>query len=334
MAPIAPVTQYCYPLKLLPYRFEITSYKLVDTVNPLPSNRFENVRRRIDETANIFLPYENYIGSILGGQFRLGPLIREEPEADVYAIQTLDETDQDLETKAYILSDITKSEFRTRKRSMKRLEARQICSVDQAGRKFIVYHARSVPHQELVRSGLSTHDFMHSSINDNTHTGAVATESEGSQHTVPVNREFGNTKNKRKKRKRKRGLRTSTTSNSSGARQSIPCTLPRYSLSKNQHRSLFRLVTSDELSWNCFGSVDAARKYIQSNPASGLASVHHPERVKFTDYIAARVTRRSWMVYPLHELNKIGFSREVPSNPKERSIDEVIDMVSRVQAPY
>ena len=101
----------------------------------------EDIRRRLDvpSTAAPIIPYENYVGAILGGQFRLGTLLREDTDGDVYSVTSLDDPLQILEAKAYMLDNLSSSELRTKKRSMKKLEPQRICTIDQAGRKFIVY---------------------------------------------------------------------------------------------------------------------------------------------------------------------------------------------------
>ena len=113
---------------------------------------FENVRKQLEPlhmaplviskkkcVATSLVPYENYVGSILGGQFRLGHVIREEEDGDVYAISDLNAAVGNIEAKAFILRDISQTDFEARKRNINKLSRRRICSIDQAGRKFIVY---------------------------------------------------------------------------------------------------------------------------------------------------------------------------------------------------
>ena len=103
------------------------------------------------------IPYENYIGAILGGQFRLGPLIRQESDGDVYSVDSFSESTRplgaltrresdvcledfcpeliwNLEAKAYTLSALQISQRKPTKSLGQRL-----CSIDQAGKTFIVY---------------------------------------------------------------------------------------------------------------------------------------------------------------------------------------------------
>ena len=80
------------------------------------------------------IPYENYIGAILGGQFQLGRLIRQESDGDVYLVDSLNEPTLNLEAKAYTLGGLSESQRKAIKKPRQRL-----CSIDQAGKKFIVY---------------------------------------------------------------------------------------------------------------------------------------------------------------------------------------------------
>ena len=107
------------------------------------THNFEDVRRRFDlsmDTTDL-VPYENYIGAILGGQFRLGPIVRQDWDGDVYLVEPLDVPVQQFHAKAYVLSDLSRGEFAAKKRSMNKLGGQRICSIDQAGKKFIVYRA-------------------------------------------------------------------------------------------------------------------------------------------------------------------------------------------------
>ena len=80
------------------------------------------------------IPYENYIGAILGGQFQLGPLVRQEPDGNVYLVESLNRSTLKLEAKAYTLAELSQSQ----RKATKKLR-QQICSIDQAGKKFVVY---------------------------------------------------------------------------------------------------------------------------------------------------------------------------------------------------
>ena len=114
---------------------------------------FENIRKKLEplhlaplpvskkkwDVATSLIPYENYVGSILGGQFRLGHVIREDEDGEVYAISDLSAVIENIEAKAFTLNGVSQDDFETRKRSMNKLSRRKICSIDQAGRKFIVY---------------------------------------------------------------------------------------------------------------------------------------------------------------------------------------------------
>ena len=120
---------------------------------------FESIRKRLEPlrplpllisnkkyVATSLIPYENHVGSILGGQFRLGCLIREEDDGDVYSVSDLNAAIENLEAKAFTLRDVPQADFEARKRGMNKLSRAKICSIDQAGRKFIIYQC---PHQQV-----------------------------------------------------------------------------------------------------------------------------------------------------------------------------------------
>ena len=86
------------------------------------------------------IPYENYVGAILGGQLRLGYLIRQDLEGDVYSTLPLNGDAPNLEAKAFALGGgLSGCDcYATRKKGMDKLSKR-VCSIDQAGRTFIIY---------------------------------------------------------------------------------------------------------------------------------------------------------------------------------------------------
>ena len=102
------------------------------------------------------IPYENYIGAILGGQFQLGPLIRHEIDGIVYLVDSLNKSTLDLEAKAYTLGGLSNSQRKAAKKLRQKL-----CSIDQAGKKFVVYRvdAKSTDsRKQQQRSMLQTLD--------------------------------------------------------------------------------------------------------------------------------------------------------------------------------
>ena len=106
----------------------------------------ENVRRRqvpqADVSSGIIqIPYESHIGAVLGGQFRLGPMIKEDEAGGerVYTITALLAPDEVYEARSYSLQGLPEKLQTARKRHMKRLRARSVCEIDQAGKKFLIY---------------------------------------------------------------------------------------------------------------------------------------------------------------------------------------------------
>src|SRR4051812_34104516 len=94
-----------------------------------------------DSSDTIQIPYESYIGAILGGQFYLGPVIREDEATGekVYTITALLAPDELYEARSYSLQGLPENLKTARKRHMKRLRARSVCEIDQSGEKFLIY---------------------------------------------------------------------------------------------------------------------------------------------------------------------------------------------------
>ena len=92
----------------------------------------------------ILLPSENYIGSVLGGQFRFGPLIRHEWDGDVYSVTSLCGDTEEFEAKAFDLDQLEPAARRNGNRSLYVLSRRRLCAIDQAGKKFVVYRVPAV----------------------------------------------------------------------------------------------------------------------------------------------------------------------------------------------
>ncbi|KAM0799177.1 hypothetical protein BDR22DRAFT_856957 [Usnea florida] len=127
-----------------------------------PVCAFEDIRREMPAASPLLIPYENYIGAILGGQFQLGPLIRQELDGNVYLVDSLNEPTLDLEAKAYTLCTLSKSQRKAAKKFKQKL-----CSIDQAGKKFVIYRVDAKSQdsrKQQQRSMLQTLD-AHSSHN-------------------------------------------------------------------------------------------------------------------------------------------------------------------------
>jgi hypothetical protein len=84
------------------------------------------------------IPRENFIGSILGGQYQLQRLRCQDDYLDIYSV-----TDPDgfsFEAQAFSLSGLTAKLLHTRKRRIKRLVQSQnfVCEIEQAGKRFLI----------------------------------------------------------------------------------------------------------------------------------------------------------------------------------------------------
>jgi hypothetical protein len=88
----------------------------------------------------LVLPYENFVGAILGASFRVLEFLRSENHGDIYALEDLSSTATRYEAKAYILRGVPQRTRDYRVRNMKKLTLKPsfICSFDQQGRKFVI----------------------------------------------------------------------------------------------------------------------------------------------------------------------------------------------------
>jgi hypothetical protein len=84
------------------------------------------------------IPYENFVGSIVGDQFRLQYLRCQEDHLDIYSVKSL--TGLSLEAQAFSLSDLPAKLLQARKRRMKRIHQSDnfICNINQAGKRFLI----------------------------------------------------------------------------------------------------------------------------------------------------------------------------------------------------
>ncbi|KAH0542889.1 hypothetical protein FGG08_002749 [Glutinoglossum americanum] len=90
--------------------------------------------------SNLSIPYENFVGAILGSTFRMLGILRSESHGDVYAVGDLSPSPDRYEAKSYILHGIPQKLYKYRVRNLKKLAAKPlfICSLDQNGRKFVI----------------------------------------------------------------------------------------------------------------------------------------------------------------------------------------------------
>ena len=84
------------------------------------------------------IPYENFVGSILGGRFRLQCLRCQEDHLDIYSVTSL--CGLSFEAQAFSLSGLSAKLLQARKRRMKRLLQSKnfVCEIEQAGKRFLI----------------------------------------------------------------------------------------------------------------------------------------------------------------------------------------------------
>ncbi|KAN0098936.1 hypothetical protein V8E51_014599 [Hyaloscypha variabilis] len=112
------------------------------TLFPLATKSVQRHRRK-KKIILLDIPYENFIGSILGGRFQLQRLRSQEDHLDTYAVTN--RCGQSFEAQAFSLSDsLPEKLLQARKRRMKRilLSRSFVCEIQQAGKRFLVSDVR------------------------------------------------------------------------------------------------------------------------------------------------------------------------------------------------
>lgn len=98
--------------------------------------------------SSLSLPYENYIGAVLGHNYRITSLWSEKDHLDIYAVTDFDE--ESFEAQAFTMRDLSEKMLESRKRRMKRLCRSEnfVCEIRQAEKWFLVSrrnHTRRQP---------------------------------------------------------------------------------------------------------------------------------------------------------------------------------------------
>jgi hypothetical protein len=100
-----------------------------------------DVRNSITATPSaLTIPYDNYIGAVLGARYRLKGLLRHENHGDVFAAEDICYRGDRYEVKAYVLHNLPEKLYHYRTRNLKKLTAKPsfVCSLDQNGFKYAV----------------------------------------------------------------------------------------------------------------------------------------------------------------------------------------------------
>jgi hypothetical protein len=114
------------------------------SLNPKHSNLISSNQPK-SISSNLLVPYENFVGAILGSSFRLLGFLRSENHGDIYAAEDLIPLKigaySRYETKAYLLRGIDPKLHGYRVRNLRKLKAETsfVTSIEQNGRVFIVY---------------------------------------------------------------------------------------------------------------------------------------------------------------------------------------------------
>ncbi|KAK8067807.1 hypothetical protein PG996_006919 [Apiospora saccharicola] len=105
---------------------------------------FYEVKHRLNDVEQEHLiAYESYIGTILGDQFQLGAIIREDEwDKRVYEVHPLMSPHWRLEATAFCLAGLPRKLQQSRKRQLGRLKEQSLCQIDQAGMKFLIHEPR------------------------------------------------------------------------------------------------------------------------------------------------------------------------------------------------
>ncbi|KJK80925.1 hypothetical protein H634G_03458 [Metarhizium anisopliae BRIP 53293] len=140
------------------------------------------------------IPYEAYVGSILGEQFQLGRLISEGEHwgEAVYQVTALLAPNKALEARSYCLSGLPREQLASIKRRMKRLHRKYgVSKIDQARKKFLVYYRNSPSNtpggerksERRLGASTSTKDRMTFRISNYDYEFPALLETKSPQHT-------------------------------------------------------------------------------------------------------------------------------------------------------
>ncbi|KID75900.1 hypothetical protein MBR_05151, partial [Metarhizium brunneum ARSEF 3297] len=159
----------------------------------------EDVKRLLTERVDASLessqiPYEAYVGSILGEQFQLGRLISEDEHwgEAVYQVTALLAPNKALEARSYCLTGLPREQLVSIKRRMKRLHRKYgVSKIDQARKKFLVYYRNSPPNtpgseresERTLGASTSTKDRMTFRISNYDYEFPALLETKSPRHT-------------------------------------------------------------------------------------------------------------------------------------------------------
>ncbi|KAK9441974.1 impB/mucB/samB family protein [Metarhizium brunneum] len=159
----------------------------------------EDVKRLLTERVDASLesshiPYEAYVGSILGEQFQLGRLISEGEHwgEAVYQVTALLAPNKAPEARSYCLTGLPREQLVSIKRRMKRLHRKYgVSKIDQARKKFLVYYRNSPSNtpggeresERRLGASTSTKDRMNFRISNYDYESPALLETNSPQHT-------------------------------------------------------------------------------------------------------------------------------------------------------
>jgi len=97
------------------------------------------------------LPYESFVGAVIGGFFNLKGLVRTEASYEVYAAEFIPNSDDRFIAKAYSLRGISGKERNIRVKDLKRNahKASLVGSLEQRRKKWLDFHSSSIAKTEI-----------------------------------------------------------------------------------------------------------------------------------------------------------------------------------------
>ncbi|KIN08811.1 hypothetical protein OIDMADRAFT_48652 [Oidiodendron maius Zn] len=98
----------------------------------------QRARRKARKISHYNIPYENFVGSVLGGRFQLQYLQYQEDHLDIYSVESL--SGLWFEAQAFSLCSLPSKLLQARKRRMKRIHQSRnfVCEIEQAGKRFLI----------------------------------------------------------------------------------------------------------------------------------------------------------------------------------------------------
>ena len=184
-----------------------------------------NSRKRLKTIISTptLIPYGSYVETVLGAEYSIGQLIREEEDGDVYSVIAVDSRAPILEAKTFAWdTDMSYAEREKTDIGLKKLSRHRVCSINQVGRKLILYRCSEPPIGSKIPPPFS---------NARPREESSATKASETSST-PVDRQA--TRSTKRKHSRRRGKRRQQRQENGTRHVKVASTIPRITIKGQQ----------------------------------------------------------------------------------------------------